>query len=247
MKKIKLSILGVLLLGAVACKKNDNSGVSITGNVSNAEAADMVAGSLSMNSNGVANISADATLDATAYINTHVTCGTTKSDSISRQSTAGSAYSYSYNLKYNYMVNCVNNVPDNLSSSLVYSGSFSGPNLSSSNSGSSVFTVGGLAPTAKDFVINGEYKRNGSFQSKVDTTNHGSSSIDIVINALTITRPGRNIASGNATVSITGDVPKKGNFSYTGTIVFNGNGTATLTLNGTVYTINLETGARARV
>jgi hypothetical protein len=247
MKKIKLSIVGMLLLGAVACKKNDNSGVSISGNVSNAEAADMVAGSLSMNSNGVANVSADATLDATAYINTHVTCGTTKSDSISRQSTAGSAYSYSYNLKYNYMVNCINNVPDNLSSSLVYSGSFSGPNLSSSNSGSSVFTVGGLAPTAKDFVINGEYKRSGSFQSKIDTTNHGNSSIDIVINALTITRPGRNIASGNATVSITGDVPKKGNFSYTGTLVFNGNGTATLTLNGTVYTINLMTGERVKI
>ena len=40
---------------------------------------------------------------------------------------------------------------------------------------------------------------------------------------------------------------KKGSFTYTGALVFNGNGTATLTLNGTVYTINLTTGFRAKV
>jgi hypothetical protein len=247
MKKIKFSIVAMLILGAVACKKNDSGHVAITANVSNAEAADMVAGSLSSNSNGVANVAADATLDASVYVRAKLACGTTKSDTISRQSQAGAQYTYSYNLTYNYMVNCVNNVLDNLSSNLAYSGSFSGPNLSSTNSGSSIFTVAGLSPTATDFVINGEYKRSGSFQSKVDTTNHGNSSVDIVITALTVTKPARTIASGSATISVTGDVPKKGSFTYTGTLVFNGDGTATLTLNGTVYTINLTTGFRVKV
>ncbi len=145
------------------------------------------------------------------------------------------------------MVNCVNNVPDNLSSNLIYFGNFSGPNLSSSNSGSTAFTVGGLAPSANDFVINGEFKRAGTFQSKVDTTNHGNNSIDIKVTALTIVKASRTIAGGNATISITGDVPKKGSFSYTGTLVFNADGTATLTLNGTVYTINLSSGTRVKV
>jgi hypothetical protein len=248
MKKIKFSFFALLLLGVVACRKSDTTtSASLSGNVNTDEAADMVAGSLSLNSNGLANVSADVTLDATAYANAHVACGTAKTDTISRHSVAGSAWTYSYHLTYNYVVNCDNNVPDNLSSDLTYSGSFSGPNMSSTNSGTSNFTVGGLAPASTDFVINGEYKRSGSFASKIDTTNHGSSNIDINVNALTVTRPGRAIASGNATFTITGDVPKKGNFSFTGTIVFNGDGTAKVTINGTVYSVNLVTGTRTKV
>jgi len=245
MKKIQLSILAMLLLGAVACKKTNNS-PSITANVTTDEAADIAAGSLSRNSNGVASTSDDATSDASTYVSAQLACGTAKSDSISRHNTVG-PYAYSYNLKYNYVVNCNNNVLDNLSSSLVDSGYFSGPNLSSTNSGSGIFTVAGLSPTATDFVINGEFKRSGSFQSKIDTSNHGNSKIDIVVTALKVAKPARTIASGSATISITGDVPKKGTFSYTGTLVFNGDGTATLTINGTVYTINLTTGTRIKV
>ena len=251
MKKLKLSMIGLLLLSAAACNKTYN-GTSpktgtLSGNVSTDDAADMVAGSLSLNSNGVANITGDVTLNAALLANTHQPCGTTKADTISRKSTTGATVTYSYNLTYSFMVLCdTANHPDSLSSSLIYSGSYSGPNISTSNSGSSIFTVGGLQSSAPDFVINGEYKSNGSFKSKRDTTNAGSSAIDIVIKGLTVQKPARSIVSGTATISITGDVPKKGSFSYTGTLVFNNNNTATLTINGTVYTIDLITGQKAR-
>jgi len=247
MKKIKLSFAAVLLLAAVACKKSNNTTPTTGGNVSNQEAADMVAGSISLNSNGVANVAADASLNASIFVSTHASCGTTKSDSISRQSNPNAPFSYSYKLKYNFTVDCDGSQPDSLSSNLTYSGSFNGPNMSSSNSGTSNFTVNGLLPGASNFVINGEYKRAGSFSSKIDTSNHGNSNIDIVIKSLTLAKPSRNIVSGTATISITGDVPRKGSFSYTGTLVFNNNGTATLTLNGTVYIINLASGDRLKV
>jgi hypothetical protein len=208
----------------------------------------MVAGSVSFSSNGVASLATDATIDAIDIACRPDACGTVKSDSISRQSNAGSAVTFNYKLKYNYTVDCnKNSQPDSLSGMLTYSGSFSGPKLSSSNSGSSVFTVNGLLPTVTDFVVNGEFKRAGSFSSKVDTTNHGNSNIGVVINSLTILKHSRNIVSGNAAISVTGDVPKKGSFSYTGILVFNGNGTATLTLNGTVYLIKLDSGDCSRV
>ncbi len=252
MKKLKLSLIGLLLLGAVACNKTDKStnpkpAGSLSANVSTDDAADMVAGSLSLNSNGVANVTADVTFNASALANTHPACGTTKNDTISRKSATGATVAYSYNLTYNFMVLCnTANQPDSLSSSLIYSGSYSGPNISTSNSGSSIFTVGGLLSTAPDFIINGEYKSNGSFKSKRDTTNAGNSAVDIVIKGLTVQKPSRAIVSGTATISISGDVPKKGNFSYTGTLVFNNDGTATLTINGTVYTINLINGQKTR-
>ena len=248
MKKVQLIFTAMLLLSAIACKKNSSTSPVINGNVSNAEAASMVAGSVSLNSNGVASLAGDATIDAIAIGSLPNACGTIKSDSISRQSSAGSAVTYSYKLKYSYTVDCnSSSQPDSLSGALTYSGSFNGPNLSSSNSGSSIFTVNGLLPTATDFVINGEFKRAGSFSSKVDTTHHGNSNVAIVINSLTILKHSRTIVSGNAAISVTGDVPNKGSFSYTGTLVFNGNGTATLTLNGTVYVIKLDSGDCARV
>jgi hypothetical protein len=251
MKNFKLSMIGLLLLGAVACNKNDSStgpkSGTLTGNVSTDDAADMVAGSLSLSSNGVANITGDVTLNAASLANTHPSCGTTKNDTISRKSATGASITYSYNLTYNFMVLCnTANQPDSLSSSLVYSGSYNGPNISTSNSGSSIFTVGGLESSASDFTINGEYKSSGAFKSKRDTTNAGSSAIDIVIKGLTVQKTLRSIVSGTATISITGDVPKKGNFSFTGTLVFNNNNTATLTINGTVYIINLVTGQRTK-
>jgi len=58
----------------------------------------------------------------------------------------------------------------------------------------------------------------------------------------------RKIISGTATITITGTGPKGNSFSYTGTITFNGDNTATLKITGgSSYTINLLTGWRARV
>jgi len=249
MKNIKFSFLILLLLGAAACNKSNNSmpTLSVNGSVTTDDAADMVAGSLSLNSDGVANMASDATLNATVMGDAHLKCGTVRSDTISRQAGTGSPFSFSYKLTYNFMVDCnSNSQPDSLSSNLTYSGSYSGPNMSSSNSGSSNFGVGGLLPADTAFVINGEYKRAGSFSSKIDTSKHGNDNIDITISKLTLKKPSRRIESGTATFSITGSTPHKGSFSFTGTLVFNGDGTATLTVNGNVYTINLETGERHR-
>jgi hypothetical protein len=92
--------------------------------------------------------------------------------------------------------------------------------------------------------VNGEYKRAGSFQSKIGNKASGNSSVDITVTNLTITKSNRKIASGSGTIAITGTGPKGGTFSYTGTIVFNGDETATLTINSNAYTVNLITGYR---
>jgi hypothetical protein len=210
MKKIKLLIVATVLFGAAACKKAYTPPTTVTANVTNAEAADLAAGSISLNSNGVASVSDDAAITATGYISLHIPCGTTKSDSISRHSETGATHAYSYSLKYTYTFNCNNGVPDNLVGSLIYGGNFSGPNLTSANSGTANFTIAGLSPTANNYFINGEYKRTGSFQSKIDTSNHGSSTIDVVLTALTLKKTTRQILSGTGTISITGTVTKKG-------------------------------------
>ncbi len=251
MKTIKLSLIVLLMLGAFSCKK-DNS-ASTSGSVTTDQAADIATSSLSENSQGLATVSDDIAVNAQGLssvssngltvnsIGTHQACGTTLTDSVTRSVTLDSV-SINYFLKYSHTLNCnVNSQPDNMVNVLTFHGSFDGPRLSSSNSGSSNFTIAGLTTTATNFVINGEYKRAGQFQSKVGTKASGNSNVDIVVTNLTLSKPGRNIVSGSATISITGTSPK-GTFSYTGTIVFNGGGTALLTINGTAYTINLVHG-----
>ncbi|HVW97703.1 MAG TPA: hypothetical protein VHA56_17140 [Mucilaginibacter sp.] len=246
MKNLKFYVVILMLAAAASCKKDNSSSVNAKGNVSNDEAADMVAASISSNFSGVAEVSADVTVSAQTFTGLHLACGTVKSDSVSRHS-SGPRVSYDYKLKYTYTLNCNgDNLPDNLSSNLSYSGSYDGPNITSTNSGSSSFTVAGLASSAANFDINGEYKRTGSFKSKSDTTNTGSSNINITVSQLKLTKPERKIMSGSANFTITGNVPKKGDFSYNGTIQFNGDGTAKLTVNGTVYIVNTETGEKTR-
>src|SRR3569833_3644808 len=85
MKNVKFYALVLLLAAAVSCKKEDgSSSLKIKGNVSNDEAADMVAASMSSNFNGVAGVSGDITVSAQAFVNVHLACGSTKADSVSR-------------------------------------------------------------------------------------------------------------------------------------------------------------------
>ena len=247
MKKIYLSVLTVLLFGLAACTKSGLTTPNTTPNVSSADAADMVSGSLATNADGMASVSNDASIQSQAYVDAKFACGSVHTDTISRSSANGAAITYSYGLGYTYTLNCNGLIPDNVTGKLNYSGNYSGPNVSSSNTGTSIFTLAGLAPTAVSYVFNGSYLRSGSFASKVDTTNHGNSNLDIEVKNLTITKPARTIASGTATFMLSGTVLKKGTFNYAGALTFNGDGTATLIVNGTSYSINLTTGVKTKL
>lgn len=260
MKTFKLSLVLLLLLGALSCKKN-GSNPSTGSTVTTDQAADITATSLAENSYGIAsiadNLSANAAtqgsvaagapaVNSVGTASVHQACGTTLTDSISNSGTNGSQ-TFSYFFKFARTMNCnTSNEPDNLANNILYRGNFSGPNLTTADTGSAIFTIAGLTFSAKTYVLNGEYKRSGSFQSKVGNDASGHSNVDIVVTNLVLNKPTRKIASGSATISITGSTSKHGDFSYTGTLVFNGDGTATLTINGTVYAINLDTGARVR-
>src|ERR1041385_3610274 len=252
MKNLKLSLIVLLMLGAFSCKKDNSasSGSSVTTD----QAADIAASSLAENSNGFASVTDDIAVNAQgvssvnsglavnstqATASVHQECGTTLTDSVTHNVTLDSV-TVNYFFKYTHTLNCnSSNVPDNLINTLTYKGSFDGPRLSSTNSGNANVTIAGLTPNAINFVINGEYTRDGSFQSKVGNKASGNSHINIVGTNITVSKLGRKIISGTATINITGTGPKGNTFNYTGTIVFNGDSTATLTLSGGAsYTIN---------
>ena len=99
--------------------------------------------------------------------------------------------------------------------------------------------VTGLAPAQAIAVLNGSYVREGYQESKVHNMNHFSSEVTITVNNLSVNKYTQAITGGTATVVFNGVGSAGGNYSFTGSITFNGNETATLIVNGNSYTINL--------
>lgn len=250
MKTFKLSIALFLLLGIFSCKKDNSASVSLTSD----QAADMAASGLSSNSGGVASMTDDISANAATFSSTgqsvnsigmatvHQACGTTVTDSTTRSGT-NSSVTFNYFIKYSHTLNCNSNEqPDNLVNVLNYNGSFSNPRISTTATGSANATIAGLTQTASNFVINGEYKRAGTFESKVGNKATGNSNLDITLTNVTLSKPGRAIVSGSGTFTLSG-VAGKVTYNYAGTITFNGDGTATLNVTGgSSYTVNLGSG-----
>lgn len=253
MKALKFKlIVPVALLFAISCKKDN--GAKNNANVSTDVAADIAASAVAANSFGFVsmadNISTNAqatssatgqSVNSTSANAVRQECGATIADSLSFSGNTNSV-TYDAFYKFSRTLNCSNNNPDNIIIAVTYHGSFDGPRLSSSASGTSNITIGGLSSSATNFTINGSYGRKGSFNSKVGNKTSGNSVVDINATNVTLTKPLRAITGGTATISIAGTVPA-GSFSFSGTLIFNGNNQATLTVGSSVYVINLLTGA----
>jgi hypothetical protein len=254
MKALKLTLIVPLLLMAISCKK---SSTSTTSSVTSDQAIDMAVGAISVNSFGFAsvadNVSANAqtvnsassggqSVNATGTNTTaRQACGSTVADSLNfNGSNASVTFSAFY--KYQRTLNCnSSSQPDNLINAITFRGSFDGPRLSSTDSGNSTVTIGGLTSTATNFVINGNYVRKGAFTSKVGSKASGNSIVTITATNILLSKPGRAIVSGSAVISVSGTAAS-GAFNFTGTLVFNGNNQATLTIGTSVYLVNLLTG-----
>jgi hypothetical protein len=231
----------------VSCNKGNNSKPNSD---STDEAADLVTASLSTSTQGALSSTNDLTVSAQAKIQVDSTCGVTWADSVNLSSPIGSQYKYNYKAKYTYSYTCPtssNSLGGVVNTTSAYSGNFNTPNLASTFSGSSNFGITGVNRGSTQYIVNGEYKRDGAFQSKVDTSFQGTHSVDITLTNLVLVRPLRIIKSGSANFTISGNMPKRGAFNYTGTIVFNGGDNATLTVNGQGYIINLSSRTKRKI
>src|SRR5258708_2125472 len=157
-------------------------------------------------------------------------CGTTLTDTMTKSGTLNGV-TYDYFLKYTHMLDCNHlSQNDNIVYNLAFHGHYDSPTMSSLDTGTSTFTIAGFTPLAKSFVVNGEYKRTGAFTMKTGDKVSGTSKMDIIVTNLTITKPAMTISGSGATIKLTITVPK-GTTTYTAPLTFNGDGTATATIN----------------
>lgn len=226
---------------AVACQDDDEPANAITSE----EAAVIISSSLAANTSGVSFVSSKAA-DVTEDLlednsgGRVATCGLSQNLDLSGASPDGAAVTYSYDFSYKFKLNCnTDSEPSDVSVNLSYSGEFDAPKVAADHSGIAELDVTGLEALTEDFLLNGLFKRNGSFENK-EQSQSANSTIEITLKDVTIKKSTHQILAGTGTFVLTGSVPSKGNFNYSGSITFNGADNAELSVNGDKFTANLK-------
>lgn len=242
MKALKISSAMILLLIALAssgCKKT--TGTTTTAD----DAADAIQASFSTSSGGTAEDVSSAAKYAmnsgygkTDGIN-QLQCGVAFDTTITYTYSGAGSGTASYTHSWDILLSCNGVSPSSLQWTGSYQGSFDAARLSGTNSGTRNFTLTGLQPSAAQYIVNGTTSRNGTNTSKVRNQYSYTADITSTLTNLTVDKSTYKITGGSCAVTAVLTVSSGSSQTFNGNIVFNGNGTATLTINGNTYTLTL--------
>lgn len=228
----------VLVAALGGCRKTET-----TETVTADDAADAVSSSLTTASGGISESATDVAqftysqgYGKNGSVQT-LTCGVPFDTTITRTHTGTVTASYTYHGQY--LLSCNAMVPESVAYTGSHTGNYDGLKMQSSNSGNSSLTVTGLQPSAQQYTVSGSYSRSGSCTSKVRNHNTFTSEINITLTNVAISKSTMKITGGNGTATVQCSTTGGRNYNFTGDIVFNGDNTATLTVNGNSYTIQL--------
>lgn len=261
MKTRNLLLTGIITLtGALiftSCS-NEDEPVADELPVTEAEAAEMVAYSLSEGTSGTtSDIETTTTLANEAVSNEEVVgnesvmkfasiddksliCG--ESTDTTMVTTGTSVIIYNYTKTYNYTLECDESEnPEKLDVSFSYNGEFDAPRLASNNSGNGSFEITQIEHTSDMYLVNGTWQRSGGFESKIRNQANHQVTIQFELVNVSVEKEPKEIDGGIIHFTIEGG-SGRGSFSYEGTITFTGNGEATIEISGSRYVTNLETG-----
>lgn len=237
-------LMGVLGIFLASCSEND----SVSGNsISTEDAAEIIASGVAEETGGVtATITTSSEMADEAAESASdgriEACGFENDSTIAFSSSAGTI-SYDYSFSYGYKLECDSkNAASAASFGVTYSGSFDAPRMYSGNSGSADLDVAGLDMSTTSFVFNGSFDKSGTFESKVRNKHTTLSVINLSLSDIKVDKSTYEIETGTATATLTGTVEGEGGFEFTATIEFLGDGDAKLTISGSTYTIDLESG-----
>ena len=240
MKKYKLLIAG-LLFGILftSCEKDDDNNTIIL----NDEAAEIIANSLSTSSYGFASQIEDAAeLADSIYEEKKEAVKNLKSvnadSTFTITSPPDSRVTYEYTVSYSYGIQ-MNGIQPEFFFNFTTNGEYTAQRITSSNQSQGELIVSNLTAGSNNYLLNGSCSRTGSQTVTIEVQREFSSTINFNMEDISIDKTTFEMLGGSAEVSITG-TSNSASFDMQGSIVFNGNKSATLTINGVVYEIDLE-------
>lgn len=237
-KVAKFVIAGgvVALVGVSACKK-DNNNSSTNATVTEADAAELTTDAITPSTGGYdAQVNASVTIYVAA--SAKFTCGEKKDTTISYSSPTAIIPNYAYSLSWNYELDCNSGIPSQFAFNFTGASKYNGALMSSSDNSTGAFAIANPGITSSNYTFNSSYERSGKQTSKVGYQKTFTSDFKLTSSNILISKTTQDIVSGTATVTITGTSSTGSSFHFNGTITFQGNKKATLTLNsGTTYNI----------
>lgn len=234
-QKNLLPFFAILFFAALAsltsCRKDPEEVIEL---ISNSEAAEIIEDAVASRTAGLSAPTIDAAALVDAYLNS---CGTPGDTSYTKAKTGGVA-TYDYAFEMDWLITCSDlGVPQTANINIAGAGDFSSPHwLGTENTaGELVFT--GLSPMEASYVVNGAYDLTGNLTGSLRKV---SPSFDCVVTLhltnLLIDKNTYKITGGSGTAVITASSANGQTKTLNGDLVFNGNGSATVTVNGHEHT-----------
>ena len=168
-------------------------------------------------------------------------CGTSF-DSTTNYVYNGNFITADYQTNWSWNLNCEGNLPATFTYGRTTNGQYETNRMASNDQAAGTWTASALisGPTLQ---VSGTYQREGTQTSKVHNQSLFNSTVTLTVTSISIDKQTGRVIDGHAIYLIEGSTaPRDGNpasFSVEGTIIFLGNGQATITINGTPITIDL--------
>lgn len=238
------SLALVFVFSLFSCNNEDN--VSPDQAISNDEAAEEVASFLASD---VSAASADLDFliedaqNGKIAVNSKIeACGITYDTAINR-SFSGAYLTFNYTLQYGYGLSCTNaGIPSTLTYSIYATGNRSGNRLSSQGESEGTLSASGFEVSKSSYLLNGTFSRTHTVSQKAGAQKTFNSALESTLSDISIDKLTKVIQSGFAIVEASGTSSSGGSYTYSASVVFNGNETADVVINSNVYLVNTETG-----
>lgn len=232
-KSFSLLILTSLMLAVTSCKKDDAETDEL---ITDAEAAEMVEATVSERSAGASMTFEES---AQSYETAASICGSAYDTSFQVSYQFGQ-WTYNKQTTLAWNIVCVNFVPQSANFSMDGNSSFTTPRWNGVMATDGSYTLSGLQPGAPNYTLAGSYHAEGQMSGNLRNRDPQLNSIiDLNLTNIGIDKDSYDITGGSGAVSITVTNGSGQSRTVNGSIVFHGNGTATVTVNGYAYTFDL--------
>lgn len=238
MTQIKKILLTSSLLAFLLFQTSCTADVDLS-ELSEGDAVEIIDAALQRNAGGLTTNLEDITEPLVLAITSGEICDSTYTKTISDdyQGTIIQA-SYSSLLTYELMCNQFD-IPKTATVFSTTESMYKSNRIESDDNSSFSGNASGLELMASSIELTGNYTKTGNQELNFSEQKSISSVFTSDLSTLQINKQSYKIESGSGTFSLTGtnqNIP----FSFTGDIIFNGEGSATLIINGTTYEIDIN-------
>ena len=226
---IKFSIIGIVALTVlVSCRRNKKPAMSED------DAVELIANSVGTSDNGVA----AETNDAVAFkLNPNASnCGFIDTVNITRSNSTAATRHYNYDVTGTREVICQNNQPFEFKVISNFSGTYVGPKLETTGSGTYNGSLSEINSSTTEYHYVGSTNRSGEGELKTKRGGDVSSTLTLSSDVY-IDKSTELITRGTTIFSLKGSGSKGKDFDYSGTVTYNGNKNATIVINGNTHNV----------